>query len=113
MIKRGICSMSLTVFQCTLNDVISFIGKTSMYDNIDESNKDSTSRTEHICHMLCLINPGDRARIRTQINRNIRHYQQNYQQNANHGSMHSKIMKNKKLLTKLMFLRGIIWIVYS
>jgi len=72
MMGRGICDMSLTTIKCNLNDVIELVGKTSVNDIIDESDRGKTSRSEHLVHMLCLTNQGDGARIRTNIKRNIR-----------------------------------------
>lgn len=72
MMKRGVCDMTLTTIKCELNDVIELVGKTSMNEKIDENDKDKTSRSEHLVHMLCLSNLGDGAKIRTNMRRNIK-----------------------------------------
>jgi hypothetical protein len=68
----GVTELSMVNCDVQVGDLINLVAEISNYDAPQSTQPNSTTKTEHIIHMLCLSEPGDARRIRTGFKRSIR-----------------------------------------
>ena len=65
VLGSGITELTLINLEVELDQLINLVGKLATLDTPPSSEVNSTTKTEHIIHMMCLTCQGDANRIRT------------------------------------------------
>ena len=63
--SSGITELTLINLDVELGELINLVGKLSTLDTKPSTDPNTTTKTEHIIHMMCLTKQGDAKRVRT------------------------------------------------
>ena len=65
VLGSGITELTLINLEVELEQLINLVGKLASLDAKPTTDPNSTTKTEHIIHMMCLTKQGDANRVRT------------------------------------------------